>query len=101
MPITNTKFHKTVLNRIIADERLMPNRKLLAELIRMYIDATGDDKLLMKTIILGEFVNKNGLKLYDNEDTANTNKTGDRTATEQVAAARVKDVMSSIFGEDA
>ena len=99
MPITNIKYHKTILNKIILDERLLPNRKLLAELLKMYIDSTGDDKLLLKTIILGEFVNRNGLKLYDTEDAAQTNKPGDRTATEQVAAARVKDVMSNIFGE--
>jgi hypothetical protein len=99
MAIANIKYHKTMLNKVLADERLMPNRKLLASLVKMYLDSTADDKAFFKTIILGEFINKNGLKLYDTEDTAQTNKPGDKTLVEQAASANIKNVMTNIFGE--
>jgi hypothetical protein len=100
MAIANIKYHKTILNKILADERLMPNRKLLAGLVKLYLDSTGDDKHLFKTIILGEFLNNNGIKLYDSMDTSQNNKPGDRTLVEQAASANIKSVMSGIFGED-
>jgi hypothetical protein len=98
--IKNAHWYKRVLNRICLDERLTPNRRLLAAILGMHMDAISrEDRMLYTAILLGEFVSRNGLKIYDSAD----QKFGpnERTNIELAADAAIKDVFSSLFSGDA
>lgn len=92
-------WYKRILNKICLDERLSPNRRLLAALLGMQMDAqTVLDKKTYTALLLGEFVNRNGIKLLDNED----RKTApdQRTTLELQAAQDIKDVFKGVLKID-
>lgn len=77
MPIKNKgkisegiiRRHQAKLNRIVDDERIGPNRRLLASLMSLYLSAVASEdskqEAFTASVILGEFVNRNGFRLFD------------------------------------
>ena len=97
--IKNAHWYKRVLNKLCLDERLSPNRRLLAAILGMQMDAeTMMDKKAYTAILVGTFVNRNGVQLYDNEDIRNG--PDPRTNIEQKADEEVRDVFTAILGID-
>ena len=65
------KYKKTQLNRVIEDERLLPNRRLLALILMMYFDAeVGEEKELVLFLLRNQFLTPRGMRMYDDEDEA-------------------------------
>lgn len=96
--VRNAHWWKQQLNKICMDERLSPNRRLLATIIGIQIDAASVmDKKLYTAILLGEFVNKTGLKLYDNED---RNRFTPQTDNEKRAAKEMQDVFQAVLNAE-
>ncbi len=58
------------LNKILADERLQPNRKLLAELIVLYLDSDGPEEKELFSDLLRSVYTKRGVDWNDSEDVA-------------------------------
>lgn len=96
--VKNAHWYKRILNKLCLDERLSPNRRLLAAMIGMQMDAQTDmDKKTMSALLLGEFVNKAGIKLFDTQDIKPIEP---RTAIEQRAAKDIEDVFSAVLNVD-
>ena len=91
------KFKKAELNKITSDTRLSPNRRLLALTLMMYFDAEGpDEKAMMKGILDAEWIDKRGVKLYDQEDIAEQIS---QAKIEGEAAGKIKAVLEGVLNE--
>lgn len=109
--------HRTDLSKLIKDDRLSPNRRLLAELFALYIDADQEkrqyagkntpkeefdeaaaarDKALFHDVIRSEFVNKRGLNYVEAGETDETDK---QTRIEIDAANKLKGIFDDILGK--
>lgn len=90
------KAKKEDLNRIVKDERLYPNRRMLAAMIHMYFDAQNEqEKSLFHDIIRYSFLNKSSITLADTDDTA-AKEPG--TNLEKEAAKTVRSLIDNIAG---
>ena len=69
-------------------------------MLRMLLDAEGKDEILLSGLLLGEFVTRNGIKLYDREDAATDNK-ADKTNIEEEAAVTIRKAFEGILGKGA
>lgn len=96
--VKNAHWYKRILNKLCLDDRLSPNRRLLAAILGMQMDAsTIIDKKTYTALLLGEFVTRSGIKLYDSED----RKNGDsRTTIEIEAAKQITDVFQEVLHID-
>lgn len=90
------KLHRGVLNRLLADVRLSPNRALLAELLALYFDVVKtEDQELLRSLLVATFGNPRLIRWMDNEDPPSDEKflnRGDQAATE-----KIRDVFSEIL----
>lgn len=90
------------MNKIADDERLGPNRRLLATYQSSYWSAKimGDTSecALLASIILGEFVNRNGFRLTDKTSApmGQPLESRDGSKLELAAMANLKEAFSSI-----
>jgi|WetSurMetagenome_2_1015567.scaffolds.fasta_scaffold442553_2 hypothetical protein len=74
--INSKKYHKTLLMKIIRDETLSANRRLLAEMVLLYLSSTGRKEEVFESILLGnnftKFADGRGLKANDRNDGTDT-----------------------------
>ena len=86
------------MNKIADDERLGPNRRMLAAYQAAYWSAKiiGDtaEQALLASIILGEFVNRNGFRLIDSQNSPLPNETKDRSMVEIGAMTNLREAFS-------
>lgn len=71
-PIGRLREHRIVLNKLLRDDRISPNRRLLAQLLAMMLDAnTEEDRQFLKTLMLESFApGRRATKWTDDEDPA-------------------------------
>ena len=90
------------MNKIADDERLGPNRRLLASYQAAYWSAkiTGDtsEQALLAAIILGEFVNRNGFRLIDTQNSPIPSETGNNSKVEIAAMTNLREAFSVMKG---
>ena len=88
------------MNKISEDERLGPNRRMLAAYQTAYWSAKliGDEQeqALLASIILGEFVNRNGFKLIDMQNSPIPSEVKDRSKVELSAMSNLREAFSSM-----
>ena len=95
------KWYKTVMNKVCLDERLSPNRRMMAGLIGMYMDADeGEEQKLMKAILLGEFVTGKGIKYFDKEDDNIAYQRELTKKLEKDADESIKSVFDAVLGTE-
>ena len=94
--ISGLKYHKQMLKQIVRDTTLSPNRRLFAEMVLMWLSATGRQKAVIESLLLGtnfsRFVDSRGLSITDRED----GRDGDRSVQSQEADNNVLNVISMI-----
>jgi hypothetical protein len=109
--------HRTALARILNDDRLSPNRRLLAEVLALYIDAdqekrkyAGDktpedefdevaaarDKALIHDLIRSEFIDQRGFRFTEKGEGVEEER---QTKIEKEAVETMKSVFNSILGD--
>lgn len=90
------KQHRTVLNRLLKDIRLSPNRALLAEMLAIYFDVVKpEDQEMLKSLLIGSFGNAKLIRWYDNEDPPSEEKFLSRR--DAAATEKIRDVFSEIL----
>ena len=58
--VERKKEHTKQIRGILSDSRLLPNRRLLAELVSLYLDAKkDDDRMLFRMLIIRQFIETN------------------------------------------
>ncbi len=101
--INSLKYHKTLMNRIVNDETLSGNRRLLAEVIFMWMSSYGREKEILETILLGagftKYQDTRGVMLKDINDAAKQNTLDERTQESLEVREHVKAAMRLIEGE--
>lgn len=88
--------HHIVLNRLLKDERLNPNRALLAEVLAMWTDTQGEEKTLITDILRSVWVSSKYVKWSDDDDPP-TPAPG--SMTEQQQSEQIKNVFASILSD--
>jgi hypothetical protein len=88
------------MNKIAEDDRLGPNRRLLAAYQASYWSAKimGDtaEQALLASVILGEFVNRNGFRLVDSQGSQIPSEVGDRSKVEISAMINLREAFSGM-----
>lgn len=82
----------TQLNKIILDERLYANRRLLAVLTVAMLRGDKDESVFFRDLIKAQFINGSGLRL-GGEDGANNSP---QTNLEKEAAISIKDLLNQV-----
>lgn len=65
-----------VLNKLLRHEGLTPNNKVLCELLSLWLDADGEDRLMLANILKGKYGTPDRVKwseVYDGEVRDGTN----------------------------
>jgi hypothetical protein len=60
--------HRRYLHKVVMDDRLSPNRRLLAAVLCQWIDADPDERDTVTKILLGVWANPKQVKWVDEED---------------------------------
>jgi hypothetical protein len=88
--------HRIVLNRLLRDERISPNRSLLAEVLSMWLDAESDEeKAFVQDLIKNVWANPKRVRWIDEDD---PQEEANRTNLEQEARDKIKDVFDQLLG---
>lgn len=78
--ISGLKYHKQLLKAIIRDTTLSANRRLLAEMVLMWLSASGRKQEVIESILLGtnfsRFIDGRGINAIDREDNGKETITG-------------------------
>jgi hypothetical protein len=97
--VKRTSQHSRTLRDICDDVRVSPNRRLLACLVGLQLDAEpGFQKNLYAAILLGEFVSRAGLRLYDADDKRTS--PDPKTKLEMEADGKIRDVFQAALNID-
>lgn len=83
-----------VLNRLLRDERLNPNRALLAVALSMLTDAEGDEVDLIKSVLATVWGNPKMVRWSDEDDPRVPNPSTER---ERDQAEQIKSVWDSLL----
>jgi hypothetical protein len=82
--------HRIRLNRILRDERIAPNRALLAEMLYLYLDAEeGPEKTLIQQTLEVNFNNAKLIKWKDGQDPV---VEVSMTDVQKAATAKIRDI---------
>lgn len=96
--LERAKQHHTVLNRLLADVRLSPNRALLAQMLAMYFDVVKpEDQELMRSLLVNVFGNPRLIKWMDNEDPPSDET--HLTRRDAAATQQMREVFSQILSQ--
>lgn len=70
--IQRLKIHRTVMNKLAVDETLGANRRMLVELLSLWMDAEDEsEKILIRSVIEGQYGSTpRRIKWADNDDPA-------------------------------
>lgn len=60
--------HRVILNRLLKDDRLSPNRRMLGELLSMWLDCDGDERDKVWEIIKAQYGSAEKVRWVSSED---------------------------------
>lgn len=83
----------TQLRGIMSDVRISPNRRLLAELIALYLDAkSNEDRAIFRMLLIVTYGDSKRINWIDNADPT----PGPTSRSDAEAGTMLKDVMASL-----
>lgn len=92
--------HRIFMNRILRDERLTPNRALLAEMMMLWMDAEADEKAFVQGIINSVFGSPTRVRWRDEDDPPPTGQSG---PLEKEAESQIREAFSflreTVYGD--
>lgn len=94
------KKHVANLNRILKDTTLPGSRRILAQVLAMWMDAEGEDKKVLTMILLGTYgPSGRGIKWADTDE-SDPAKDDQTTVRDMHARNHIKSVFAQILGEE-
>lgn len=93
--VARLREHRTALNKILRDDRLSPNRRVLAFCLSLWLDTTAtDDQLFLRNLMEGVWINPKRWKWLDDEDPQQVEP---QSLLEQQAVSKIKGAFDSMI----
>jgi hypothetical protein len=94
---TRLKANQVNLNRILKDDRIPGSRRILAQILKMWIEAEGEDRKVLTAVLLGTFGGQR-IRWADGDESAVTGQ--ETTKLDIETRTQIKDALAQILGEE-